>query len=400
MVVVYNKPLFKYHFSYRETHIRYFHILSLPILMSSLISRLKRSQSDEKDVPTITISLPVNITDILVYYSHGIPKSSELPKDKAVFIPGGLRRGGRYPDIIINKADYSRAKYILHQLFPNLDKSYPIPEIAISKIVDFVRHSFNTEKALVFETKDDYVSVMRSWVGTVDKATKCFINGVYECKEDCYLEKTKYPNTTTNITALPYLIGDCREHAWVSGFLSSVYNELCSNRSSLSCSRQSRIFYNKVYISDDARKKLVFLEEHVFVLFFSANRNVYVIDPLYVETTDVPRIEYNKILVKPVSICQLSDYQGFDQFAKDLCFYQNTGKGNKYQTSIVMECGKIIRSDGSMVRLVNIPIIYDGSTTFTNDTLAGKGNNDIMVLNREMKADNLTSWTSFDEWCR
>lgn len=353
-----------------------------------------REEKDKYTPPILEVQYKsVTLFDVLDKYTHPLPNKN-LPNNRAVFVTGGLRFGGRYPDIIIDKGDFARGEKILRNIGITFPSSCNLTEFSITSIVNKVREYFHTEKAVKFEIDGEYVKTTDDWANTIDKSSKCLIEKVYDCTTDCQDKKKEYKNTTTNVTFLPYLIGDCREHAWLSGFLSELYHSSCCSRSG--CDKKIRIFYTKVYICDDINHKLIYLEDHVFVLYITKN-NVYIIDPLYADATAMPRIEYNKVISSPVNICTLTEYDGFNSFSKNLCSYEKDEKGNRYQPSVVMECGKIVTSS-RIVRLINVPIIYDGSMSLIENTLPVDGSEG-RVLNKIVNSFSLKNWTDFNDWC-
>lgn len=362
---------------------------------------IKREDDDRTDVD-YTIIYPRYIPsmfDILKMYSHPVP--SRIHNGTMITL-GGLRFGGRYPDIIIDDSDYSRAKKILEYKFPKIEKgkSCPISLYGIKEIVSFVRRIFKTDLAVKFQDEGEYVGVSNSWNSTIDKSTDCFVKKTYECNDlsECKKNKQKYKNTMTNITLLQYLIGDCREHAWLSGYLSTVFHTLCCHDIN-NCKRRTRIFYTKVYAINDLTKHIKYIEDHVFVLYYNGE-NITIIDPLYVNNKSIPRIEYNNMIGKNVNISSYYNYEGIENIVKDLCFYQNdnSNSGNKYQPSIVMECGRMIRSDGTEFKLINIPILYNGEMkVFHNKIITN--NEEGLLMNRLVKIKNLKRWENFDDWC-
>ena len=105
------------------------------------------------------------------------------------------------------------------------------------------------------------------------KAEDCFNEKIFNCKtpKTCIINRKKYRDTYTNIMALPYLIGDCREISWFTGFLCNIIN---TNKSI-----SYRICYSTLYSVIETTKSIYRVMDHVFVIECKNNRYT-VIDPM------------------------------------------------------------------------------------------------------------------------
>jgi hypothetical protein len=365
------------------------------ISIKNLKNSLKRSNALNRTVVIYKIlKNPVHeydIYDLLYLHSHPLPTIEQL-QTQTMFELGGLRYGGRYPDIIIDKNDVTRSSEMLQKI--DIDTTCKTVSEGLFKIVDYVRSRFHTDKAVKFfvNPATGLPDVSKSWESTIDLATSCFVESTYDChnSNSCYAKKKIYTNTTTNITGLPYLIGDCREHAWLSGFLTQMYFlQFCPSEK-----REVFIFYTKSYVVDDVAKTVQFLEDHVFTLFISPNtKKIFVVDPLYAAKPESGTyLLFNSEQVTPVKISELADYSGIGDLLKSLCNY------NRPSPSPLFECGKVFVDHKQTSRIVNVPIFYDGSLKFIDEP----GNPDpgmMKILNHNYNFKNLINWKIHSSWC-
>ena len=301
-----------------------------------------------------------------------IPKESEL-KHKSAFIKGGIRFGGRYPDVIINKYDYERAKNLLtHKLgltTTNVSKY-------IQEIVQFVKHVFKTENAVKYDFIDGRANTNQVWTDTIDTAAAC----IYKI-----LPK---PNSFTNITALPYVFGDCREHAILTTFLCNVYADYLCETEQETCNQHFRILYTRCYLVNEDTHSIDFLEEHVFGLYFMGDYydNAYIIDALY-ETNDTQLSrEHDRIQITFVDKNKYETYTQPDEF--------------RNATVPVIHSGNM-NVNGTKRKVFSIPIIWKNEIEFIDNAYLPNNKYDkIMIYNRVMDYDAYeTIWQSHSEWC-
>ena len=365
----------------------------------NLLPKLQRNERNRNALQITMAGKPPTFATELDTYTHYLPLENEI-KDKRMYVVGGIRFGGRYPDIIIDSNDFKRAQEIFQTtIFPEgLDDACSHFVKSILKIVKYVRTAFHTDNAVKFEIGDDGIpKVDTAWTQTIDKGTSCFLEEIYKCKgwNGCKIEKVKLPNSLTNITALPYFIGDCREHAWLSGFLSHVFIQNCCDQ--YRCYQGDiRIFYTKAFLIDDTKKFIRFLEDHVFVIFRDKDGKITIIDPLYAEEADAEGnyIKYNSNVSAPIRLCDLSTYTGFQDLLAATCLYKDRGS-----SSPVLHCGNVFLNNKAYARIGNVPIIYDGTTKYIPNDSRIQSTEDILALNKLFKKTNLHYWKNHNSWC-
>lgn len=366
---------------------------------NALLPKLRRNNTNRSSFKIITVGVPPTFQTELETYTHYLPREDEL-EDKRMYVMGGIRFGGRYPDIIIDKHDFPRAKQILETSVFGRNMSQSCGNFVkdILSIVKYVRKSFHTDNAVKFEIGDDGIpKVDTAWTETIDKATACFLEEIYQCKgwNDCKRSKTSLPNSFTNITALPYFVGDCREHAWLSGFLAHAYIQYCCDRDSCVYG-DVRILYTKAYLIDDSKKFIRFLEDHVFVIYRDKEGRVFIIDPLYAEDIDPEGnyIKYNSNVANPIRLCDVSQYEGFSSLLQATCLYPNRGS-----SSPALHCGNVFVDNKPRARIANVPIHYDGTSKYLENDTRLQSIDDVLALNKVLKLSDLHYWQNHNSWC-
>jgi len=299
-----------------------------------------------------------------------------------MWVQGGTRYGGRYPDIIIDRGDFTRAEAILGK--KNIGNQ-PVD------IVKIVRDIFETTKLLQFEIVDGYPAPIDSrWKKGVDEPSNCFAQRIFECKDDddCARKKKFWPNTMTNITALPLLaLADCREHAWLAAFLLSVgYARYGSNM-------EVSVVYTKSFTVNDTKKTITYLEDHVFVLTIDEQGKVTIVDPLYAENIGKcdACINFNNTNPTLVGLNKLATHTGFDSLCKELDTYPSGS------TAPIFRSGQlsIDKSLSSTAYIVSVPFIYDGSTRFIENISDDRSK--FVVYNRLIEIPSVPF--KRDGWC-
>lgn len=324
------------------------------------IEALKRS-----DIDRITPSLRLigQFKYLMDGLTHPIP-SDDIFEKHTIVVLGGMRHGGKYPDIIIDQGDFVRARKILDSA----------NQATFSTIVKFVRHAFHTAEAIKYRLVDN---VVISQMGAIGKARSCFLSGVFDCTtpDACNEQKATFPNTFTNVTALPYLMGDCREHAWLCGF----FGRVVTGKDNI------RILYTRAFSVNDKAKTIKYVEDHVFVLYWQTDETVYVIDPFYETVTiDAPMyVKYNSVIPTLVPKESLVGYTGLDALAT--------------VAAPLLHCGNSYVGGKHHARIINIPIIYNGTYNLIESSIIDPMI--VTVMNRKMRLAS-TGWPDFNVWCR
>ena len=358
-----------------------------------VIKSLKRGPADET-MPVLKfhryIPAGPTIQELIERNSHMFLGEYEMRESNtAMFVTGGLRFGARYPDIIVDHFDYIRARDILLEAGVHASPCSSLEkQKSIRKIVDYVRHCFHTDDMQKWVLNDDgFPEINESWNLTIDKATECFVRTVYNCNssDSCYAQKRKYTNTSTNVTALQYMLGDCREHAWLGGFLVNVYIRDCCMQSAQACSSQVRVFYTQAFIVNDSRQTVKYLEDHVFVVYL-AGSEVFIIDPLYSGSSGRNYLMYDTMHVRRVEASEVMNYTGSKALLDSF-----------HTTGLMLECGRVIVNNEKVARIVNVPKIYDGSYNIEKDPDVSAES--ALLLNRLIDVSTLSHWNSHDDWC-
>ena len=324
------------------------------------------------------VSYDKNI-EFLLENSLPIPSYESL-NNKTVFIKGNIREGGRYPDIIIDKFDYERAlNFLTNKL--NLTEN---TSDYISKIVSHVKKIFNTKD--ISENYKVESNIIDSLIFSVKDNFKIFTKS-----ENCLKYLKPSYNSLTNITALPYFIGDCREHGILVTFLCNVYKtKIC--KTGIDCNNNFRVIYTKLYYIDDIKKKIIYIQDHVFCIMIKNNK-IWVIDPLYSSDTLSSYIKCNKNSIIFINHDQYQNYIKEDDFIS-----------NVFKNKIpIINCGYIYINNISVSKVIGIPIIWSNKLEFidNNNILINKNSYDNLLLyNKLIHYDEYnTKWNSFNEWC-
>jgi hypothetical protein len=182
------------------------------------------------------------------------------------------------------------------------------------------------------------------------------------------------------------MLGDCREHAWLGGFLANVYIRDCCARAKQACNSQVRVFYTQAFVVDDSMQTVRYLEDHVFVVYL-AGSEVFIIDPLYTRPSRGQNyLMYDTTKARTVFEEEVSSYEGskrmLDSFAK---------------TGLMLECGSVIVNGEKIARIVNVPKLYDGSYNIETDP--DVNTESVLLLNRILDVSQLSHWNSHEDWC-
>jgi len=194
-----------------------------------------------------------------------------------LFIQGGTKFGSRYPDIIINKYDVIRALNIIRNEFSEDDNTLMLKTPTyLNKIVFLIRKILHTDESIVFDLVNGLPDPTRWW------------NHRYNNLTLCEAEIDKNPNSLTNIIGLQYLSNDCREHGWLTGFLSYVLQLYCCQKYNKDCKNEIRILYTSSYIVYEDKREIVYDEDHVFAILIDKNKKIFIVDAFY------PNIKHSK----------------------------------------------------------------------------------------------------------
>lgn len=341
---------------------------------SSKIQIIK--EFDEYDYPD---DINKNIIALLKNTSP-LPLLSDLYR-VAAFIPGGTRFGARYPDIIINKYDIYRARQILiKNNIHNEDVDF------YDRVADLVFTKFNAQD-LIF---NDYREINRPpWSSLpVDGVESLppffnhyhqFIKKTFNCetRKNCIKTMKKKPNTLTNISALSYTMGDCREMAWLTALFCSAANNI-----------KYRVCYTTLYSVIDEEKQLYELFDHVFVLKFDS-AGISIVDPF------AYRYQPNGIILHnmPVKIVKIGDYSINSIERKSIHKEMSSG------SAIFLECGKLYVDGQQKHRLVAVPKIYNGSLKFIDDRQFNtEPEKNVLVWNKTMPWTYDKIWNKHNNW--
>jgi hypothetical protein len=286
--------------------------------IKNLENMLKRDNKD-KIYPEIK-EYKLESSDIIEENSLSL---FNLPRDKNIFIQGGIKYLYKWTDILIQPSDYER----VNKLLPKL-----------KNIILFVRKAFNTDIFLKI-LKKELDTDKKLWWKTVAKNSWFFLNRIFGCTDNknknCIYNKFKeYPNSITSVTALPFFIGDCREHAFFLGFLLANY---FMNNKKLGI-QDVRIIYTRSYKVMD--NKVDYLEDHVFPII-KKNNSWIVADSFYCKKTpDI--IYYQDTIIKVIKKEELPT---------------NAPQEMK-EAKVVLRCGKIFRDNKIAGEIYNIPVYF------------------------------------------
>lgn len=308
-----------------------------------------------------------------------------IDKIKTYYISGGIRFGGRVPDVIINYHDIRIGIEYLKKMDIDIDKHRISMEEIINKIIKFVRINFMSERILHFQ-ESGYVDA-KTWYDTVDATSVCFIKRLLNCKDEaeCYKEKVgKF--TLTNVSMLPYFVGDCREHAILSSFLLGLYVSKFKPNNIVG------IMYTSSYVMDEVKKHIKYLEDHVFCVYITNdNTEVHIIDPLYSKfNTSYNKIIYDMNKIEEIPKDTLNNYTFDDDKNKKIILNSN----------LLLHCGNLIHGTYIKNKIINIPIIFDGNNQYINKFTIDEDK--IYFYNKKFNIPrgNINKWHFFDIWCR
>ena len=309
----------------------------------------------------------------LLRHTHPFPTPSDLG-DRTVYIPGGIRVGARYPDIIINKQDVERAKlFMAHYDVHSIDD--------ICHLVDKI---FKTKNVVhiekVLESFPPWGESTRYNISPFYKAEKCFDRKVFQCSKRgvCTTRRRNEPNTLTNIMALPYMFGDCREIAWFTGFLCHIAN--------VNISTSYRICYSTLYTILADKKKIHKLFDHVFVLAINGDI-MTVVDPSNMRRAPNIILLHGTV-VKHVKRSELRDYKS------------ESDVHERIKRAPIFECGKIFVNGKQQDRLIAVPKIYHGGMRWINtSSLLQTPEEDVLLWNSPIPYSLERTWHYHKEWC-
>ena len=292
-----------------------------------------------------------------------------LPRDKNIFIQGGIKYMMKYPDILIQPSDYER----INKLLPKL-----------KNIILFVRKAFNTDIFLKI-LKKDLDTDKKLWYKTVAKNSWCFLMRIFGCtdnkNQNCIYDKFKeYPYSITSITALPFFIGDCREHGFFLGFL--IANYYMNNKKF--GVQDVRVIYTHSYKVID--NKVVYFEDHVFPII-KKNNNWFAVDSFYNKKTS-DSIYYQNVQIKVIKKDELP--ANIPQEIKD--------------AKVLLRCGKIYRNNKIAGEIYNIPRYFTNNYNVIEEDL--KSNQKLFymfnrpVLVKDYYQDLKFPLWNFNSWCK
>jgi len=337
---------------------------------------LKRNNNDKNQVRIIKKTTQTTRKhynkrqQILFKYTAPIPRLNDVSR-MAMYIPGGFQYGARYPDIIIDTFDFQRAQTMLDTLESG-DKE--------DKITDLVGKLLRLDKLI---SKDYNLFAIPPWIKKgiyptlkMHKLQTCFDKHIFKCITNCEEARKEYPKSLTNITALPYIIGDCRESAWLTGFLCSIATGL-----------NYRICYVTLYTVLDEEKTIYEFMDHVFTIRFYKGQMTII------DFIKQPR--KNNIVLHNSHI-KLIDNNVFKNYG---IYYRNRPDiRNEIETIPVLEFGTINVGGIQKHRLIGVPKIYDGSMRFIKNP--NNNINTFMLMNRVLPYSSVSNWNKDIDWCK
>jgi len=317
--------------------------------------------------------VPTSSSHIL-RHTHPFPTVSDLAH-KTAYIPGGIRVGARYPDIIINKQDVERgAQFMKYHGIRSIDD-----------ICHRVNKIFNVKRLLNLE---NFLSVTPPWGKSTNKyygspynyAESCFDRKVFNCnrRKVCKTRRRSKPNTLTNIMALPYIFGDCREIAWFAGFLCHVAN--------FKPGVSYRICYSTLYSVLDDEKQIHEVMDHVFTVAVDGDL-LKVVDPCNMIRTKNTMLLHDTI-ISPIKSSEFRDYSSESDIHE------------RIKEAPVFECGKIFVNGIQKDRLIAVPKIYDGGIRWINTSPFLKNPDEhVLFWNSPVPYSPERTWYHHKEWC-
>jgi len=301
--------------------------------------------------------------------SAPFPKVEDL-SELTAYIQGGTRYGSRYPDIIINRYDIERAKDILKH-----NKNTTIVDIVFKRLhIDNLMFNDFSEIPSVFDYPWKHTKLYNP---PFFKHHYRFIQNTFTCKSEKKCKKTMKanPNTLTNISALPYTLGDCRELAWYTILLCSVK----PTKDAI-----YRVLYTTIYTVDHINKVMYEFMDHSFVVKFHGN-TMTVVDALM-----------NKKLVNCIV---LHDYPLLVVQPSKIKDYTMKYFANAHSSRPIFECG-VTYVDGVQSNSVYIiPKIYDGSMKFIDEHKFNPHPEDtILFWNKQFPYTDKQIWNTHRQW--
>jgi hypothetical protein len=287
------------------------------------------------------------------------------------YIPGGLRFGARYPDMIINSDDFVRARQMLNKWKAVSEDDIVDMTVKMLRIDELVAADFRYYRIPPWNATKDYDTL------SFFKAEQCFDREVFRCEtqKQCRQQKQKFSKSLTNITALPLVIGDCREYAWLTGFFCHVLNQ--------DPAVHYRVCYTTLYVVMDDTQSIYEFMAHVFILRFQ-NDAITVIDALR-------RPGENTIVLHNERV----------RFIKDTIFNKYSIFPSKRldhdKNTPILEFGKVFVGGEEKHRIVAVPQFYDGSLRFISPPLKNPDN--VLLFNREIPYTSKPVWFNAEDWC-
>lgn len=235
------------------------------------------------------------------------------------------------------------------------------------EIVRWVQKVLHTKDFVKYTIVDGTPVPARQWAETFDTAISCISKIIPR------------PNSFTNITGIPYMFGDCREHGILTSFLCKVYSELIGD------TREFRVLYTKSFIIFEEERRIKQLGEHVFVIFKDRGK-LYIIDSLF-ESED-RQLSRNQNLHE-VDFIDKDDYSTFNM-PDD---FRDTNKPIIHSGNFYI--------NGTKHKLFSIPMIWENEIEIIDNSFFPKlSYEDILLYNRLFKFDEYNDlWRSHLEWC-
>ena len=353
---------------------------------------LDYTRSDDDKNVTLKKDEILYFGDDLYTHIKLLPSYDDLI-NKDFFIIGGIRFGGRYPDITISSKDYEYGRYYLYEYLKIKINEITDEKILfnnIEMIIKFVRSQFKTDTILEFEEKTltidnepfTFAFLSRKKWKLLDTTTTCVKNKLFECTNNvCSINEKDYQVTTTNVSLLPALLGDCREHAWLLGFLVKILLEDYKKDYKIG------IFYGKCYICPTKKKTIHFLEEHVFCVLSDPKNNLTILDALYFDKSK------NCFENKRIRNCFIFNNRPLKKTCNELGSYNNydliKGQNSYYSGASYLNGEKICD-------IISVPIIYNNIYSYTDKK------NNMLIYNKNIDKPPekiINSWNKFHEWC-
>ena len=359
------------------------------VLESLTRENITQIYDQERKTVQYTFETVVNYTvQRIMLNMYPMPKSFD---GKTYYINGGIKYGGRHPDIIINAVDEEIGiKYLksIGVYEGDILKMYTMKDI-INKIIMFIRENFLSDRLLHFDDKTGSVDAAR-WYATVDSTTNCFIKKVFKCG-DAECQQLKMGQfTLTNISALPYFIGDCREHAFLAAFLLGLF--LIKHKKS----NTAGILYTSAYIYNQEDNTVTYMEDHVFCIYATnENSEIHIIDPLY---SKFNKYEKKILYDEHQPTIFLNDvFENCTFLSLDKNISNARVETDIKSAKIIIHCGNMI-GDGTVRKIINIPKFYDGNNMIVNNFTFDKDK--VYFYNKIFdRPENLIKWKSFADWC-